>query len=332
MTYERIIGDLKKKIYSPVYFLSGVEPFYIDAISGYIEKHVLSDSEKEFNLNIIYGIDVDTTTIISYARRFPLMANYQILIVKEAQNIKDIEDLNVYIKNPVETTILVICYKYKKIDARKSFAKLIKENSVFFESKKLYDYKIPNWISSYLKQKDYSITPKASMLLTEYLGNDLSKISNELDKLLINKPAKTEINDAIVEENTGISKDYNIFELQNALGKMDVYKANRICNYFAANEKENPIVRTIALLYIFFSKVMIYHRISNKSRNNVASVLSINPFFVNDFQLAAKNYNHLKLSRIIAGLQEYDLKAKGYGNVSTSHGELLKELIYKILH
>ena len=260
------------------------------------------------------------------------MANYQILIVKEAQNIKDIEDLNVYIKNPVETTILVICYKYKKIDARKSFAKLIKENSVFFESKKLYDYKIPNWISSYLKQKDYSITPKASMLLTEYLGNDLSKISNELDKLLINKPAKTEINDAIVEENTGISKDYNIFELQNALGKMDVYKANRICNYFAANEKENPIVRTIALLYIFFSKVMIYHRISNKSRNNVASVLSINPFFVNDFQLAAKNYNHLKLSRIIAGLQEYDLKAKGYGNVSTSHGELLKELIYKILH
>jgi DNA polymerase-3 subunit delta len=228
--------------------------------------------------------------------------------------------------------LLVINYKYKKIDKRKSFFKHIDKKGVLFESKKLYDNKVSGWINTYVRQKGYEITPKASAMLTEFLGNDLSKVVNEISKLILNIPEKATINDELVEQHIGISKDFNIFELQNALGSRNILKANQIGNYFAANPKENPLIRTIPILFGFFSRLMVYHQLEDKSKNNVASALSINPYFVRDYQVASRNYNLKKLTTVVSLLKEYDLKSKGVNNVSTSDGELLKELLFKILH
>lgn len=332
MKFEQILQDLRNQIYHPVYLLAGEEPFFIDEISNEIERNVLSDSEKEFNQTVLYGRDVDVSTIVSYAKRFPMMANYQVLIIKEAQNVKNLDELVTYAESPLESTILVLCHKYKKYDKRKSLVKTVQKKGVFFESVKLYDNQLPDWIVDKLKKANYSITPKAAVMMAEFLGNDLSKISNEISKLMINLPEGTEITDVHIEDNIGISKDYNVFELQKSLGNKDIFKANRIINYFAANQKENPLVKVVAILYGYFVKVMMYHQIKDKSRNNVASVLSVNPFFVNDYQNAAKKYNIQKLQKIISILREYDLKSKGLGNSSTSDGELMKEMIFKVLH
>lgn len=332
MNFEQIIGDLKNKIYYPVYFIAGEEPYYIDEISDYIEGNVLTDIEKEFNQTVIYGRETDIQAIISYAKRYPMMANYQVVIVKEAQDVQKIEELISYLENPLDSTLLVINYKYKKIDKRKSFFKQIDKKGVLFESKKLYDNQIAGWINSYVRERGYDITPKASAMLTEFLGADLSKVVNEISKLILNIPDKATINDELVERNIGISKDFNIFELQNAIGTRNILKANQIANYFAANPKENPLVKTITILFGYFSKLMIYHQLKDKSRNNAASALSINPFFVKDYQVASRNYNFQKLTKIFSYLKEYDLKSKGVNNISTTDGELLKELLFKILH
>jgi len=332
MNFEQILNDLKNKIYYPVYFLAGEESYYIDEISDYIEDNVLTDVEKEFNQTVIYGRETDVQSIISDAKRYPMMANYQVVIVKEAQEIKNIDELLPYSENPLDSTLLVINYKYKKIDKRKSFFKQVGKKGVLFESKKLYDNQIAGWINSYVRERGYDITPKASAMLTEFLGTDLSKVVNEITKLILNIQEKATINDELVERNIGISKDFNIFELQNAIGSKNILKANQIANYFAANPKENPLVKTTTILFGFFSKIMIYHQLKDKSRNSVASALSINPFFVKDYQVAAKNYSLQKLSRIISLLKEYDLKSKGVDNISTADGELLKELLFKILH
>jgi len=332
MTFDQIINDLKNKIYYPVYFLSGEEPYYIDLITDYIEKNVLSEEEKEFNQTILYGKDVDAHLIASSAKRFPMMSNYQVVIVKEAQDVKKLDELQPYIENPLESTILVLCYKYKKLDKRKVFTKTIQKKGVFYESQKLYENKVPEWIRNYLNDKGYQITLKASVLISEHLGTDLERIVNEISKLTINIPEKTEITEEHVEANIGISKDYNIFELQKALGKKDISKANMIVNYFAANEKDNPIVKVVAILNGFFVKTMIFHQLKNKSKNSVATALSVHPFFVQDYQIAARSYNMKKLAAIISYLREYDLKAKGVDNVSVKDGELLKELVFKILH
>ncbi len=343
MKFEQIISDLKNKVYFPVYLLAGEEPYYIDEISDFIQKNILTESEKEFNQTLVYGRDTDTATVISYVKRFPMMSNYHIVIVKEAQDIKNFipngkekkderNFLEAYLENPLKSTILVICYKYGKIDKRKTFAKLVAKNGVLFESEKLYDNKVPEWITDYLKQRNYSITPKASFLLSEYVGAELSKIVNELTKITINVPPGTEIDAAHIEENIGISKDFNVFELQKAIGSRDIYKANQIVNYFADNSKDNPIVKTLSVLYGFFSKILIYHSLADKSRNNVAAALSVNPYFVNDYQTAAKNHNKNRAVKIMSDLRKYDLKSKGIDNISTAEGELLKELVYKILH
>jgi DNA polymerase III subunit delta len=332
MTYEQIIDKLKNKIYYPVYFLTGEEAYYIDEISDYIEKNVLSETEKEFNQTVIYGRDTNVLSIVSAAKRYPMMASYQVVIVKEAQDIQKIEELEKYIENPLPSTLLVINYKYKKIDKRKTFAKLIEKKSVLFESKKLYDNQVPDWINNYISQKGYRITPKATSMLSEYLGTDLGKIVNEVSKLILNIPAKSEINESLVEQNIGISKDFNIFELQNAIGTRNIVRANQIANYFAASPKENPLVKTIIMLFSYFSKLLIFHQLTNKSRNNVASALSVSPSFVRDYEVASRNYNPAKLAQIISILREYDLRSKGLNNVSTSEGELLRELLFKILH
>jgi len=332
MTFEEITGDIKRKIYHPVYLLHGEEPYFIDAITDLIESTVLTDSEKEFNQTVIYGRDSDPGKIIDLAKRFPMMANYQVVIVKEAQDIDKIENLQPYMEKPTPTTILVLAHKYKKIDSRKSFAKSIDKAGVLFESSRIYENKVPAWINSQVQSQGYSIRPEACQMLAEYLGNDLSRISNELEKLVINLPEGTAIDSALIERNIGISKDYNIFELQNALGSRDVTKANRIINYFASNTKQNPTIVVVTVLFGFFMKLMIYHQLKDKSPKSAASALGVNPYFVKDYALAAQNYPFKKLRVIIGLLREYDLRLKGVNNGATDESELLRELIFKILH
>jgi DNA polymerase III subunit delta len=334
MTVQEIIKELKSRTYRPIYLLSGEEPFYIDIITDYIAKNVLTEEEKAFNQSIFYGKDTDFGTIINAARRYPMMSSHQVIIVKEAQLIKDIDNLAVYAENPLKSTILVINYKHGTFDKRKKFYKAVKAgNGVLFESARLYENKIPEWITSWLKSRNFSIDPAACMLLVEYLGNDLGKIANELEKLTLSLPEnERRITSHAIERNIGISKDYNNFELQKALGQKNVLQANRIINYFAINQKTNPITLTITLLYSFFSKLFTYHFIKDKSRNNVASILKVNPFFVSDYEQAAKRYDPRKTASIISWLREYDMRSKGFGSSSASEGDLLKELIYKILH
>jgi DNA polymerase-3 subunit delta len=332
MKYEEIIDELKKKIYKPIYFLSGEEPYFIDKITDFIAEHVLSESEKSFNQTILYGKDLKVEDVDNAARRFPMMSNHQVIIVKEAQNLKNIENLVYYAENPLKSTILVINYKYKTLDKRKKIYKAVEKNGILLETKKLYDNQVPDWISGYLRSDNYKIEPVASLLLVEFLGNDLSKISNELDKLKISLPSGSVISTKHIEDNIGISKDYSNFELQNAIRQKDVLKANRIALHFGQNQKDNPIVLTINSLFFFFSKVLVYHYLPNKEPKNAASVLKINPFFLKDYESSAKNYPKAKVVQIISLLREYDMKSKGYGNISADAGELLKELIYKIIH
>ncbi len=333
MSYEEILQDLKNKQYRPIYFLMGEEPYFIDLITRHIEENVLSEEEKTFNQIVLYGKDTDIPDIIDAARRFPMMASHQVVIVKEAQTLERIEDLIHYVENPLASTLLVINYRYKKLDKRTKFFKALEKNGVILDSRRLYDDKIPAWISSYLVSRGYKIEPKAAMILTEYLGNDLGKIANELEKLiLIIRNGNETINAGHIEENIGISKDYNNFELNNALARRNVLKANRIIRYFESNPKANPITLSITSVYFFFSKLLNYHFLKDKSRRNVAAALKIDPYFVTDYENAAKVYNPANTVRVISLLREYDLKSKGFGNVSTSHGDLLKELVYKIMH
>ncbi len=346
-TFENIIQDLKNKVYSPVYLLQGEEPYYIDKISDFIENNVLEEMEKEFNQTVLYGKDIDLLTLISHAKRYPMMSNYQVVIVKEAQNLKGLvqkerktekpdkadkteNPLEVYLQNPVKSTLLVFCCKYEKVDGRSKVAKLIDKSGVTFESKKLYDNQLPDWIKKYCASKKYKIDDKAAYLLAEYLGADLSKISNELDKLMINVSNTEVISIAHIEQNIGISKDYNVFELNNAISTLDYLKANRIVNYFKANSKANPFVLTMAMLFAHFNKVLRYQCLTDKSK--AAAVLGIHPGFIRDYETAARNYNIKRLVGIIALLREYDLKSKGLGSTSTDEGDLLKEMVFKIMH
>ncbi|MDP1801150.1 MAG: DNA polymerase III subunit delta [Bacteroidota bacterium] len=350
---NQILLDLKRRIYKPIYFLSGEEAYYIDQISDYIENNVLDEADREFNQNIVYGKDIDFVSILGLAKQFPMMSEYQVVIVKEAQNIKElnksaggddspavaknnpnsaVQQFVNYIVNPQPTTILVFCFKYKTIDKRSAMAKALQKHAVYFESNKLYDNQVPEWINNYVKDSGYSIAPKASFLLSEFLGNDLSKITNEINKLVISLPKGKEITADLVQDNIGISKDFNVFELQDALAKKDVLKANQIINYFAFNEKEHPAVMVLSSLYGYFSKILKYHFLPDKSKFAAAGALGVNPYFVDGYAKAALNYNTGKLKNIFAYLKECDLKAKGVDNPSIENGELLKELVFKILH
>lgn len=332
MKFEQIISSLKKKDYQPIYFLMGDEPYYIDYISDFIIKNILNDSEKDFNQHIFYAKDSDVNTIISTAKQFPLMSNYTVVVIKEAQDLKKIELFEEYFNNPLSTTILVFCYKNKSIDKRKKFGKNISKKALVFESKKLYENQIPDWIQKFTQQNGYQISIKASYLLNEFLGNNLSKLSNELEKLMIICDKDKEISTDLIEKNIGISKDYNVFELNNALSIRDHLNANRIVNYFENNPKTNPLILTISSLFNHFQKTLIYHTLKDKSKNNVASKLKINPFFVKDYSISAKNYSKKQLMNIISNLRIYDLKSKGVDNQNTTDGQLLRELIFKILH
>ena len=333
ITYEEIISDLKNRIFKPVYFLAGEEPYYIDLITSYIENKVLPEAEKSFNQIILYADDTNIPSIIDIARRFPMMASHQVVIIKEAQSLKKLDDLVIYLEKPLVSTILVFCYKYKTVDKRTKLYKALESHAVYFESVRLRDYQIPAWIDRYLMTKGIKTDPSASAMLTEYLGTDLHKIVNELDKLIITMPAdKPVITTVLIEKNIGISKDYNNFELQKAIGEKNILKANMIVHYFADNPKDNPITLSIASLFGFFSKLLQYHYLTDKSKNNVAAALKVNPFFVKEYENSAMKYNVSKSVQIISLLRTFDMRSKGYGDPGTEPGDLLKELVYRILH
>lgn len=332
MKFNEIIKDLKSKKYSPIYFLHGEESYFIDEIANYIEKNVLNESEKSFNQTILYGKEANYNAVVDTARRFPIMAERQVLVIKEAKEMRDLAKLERYVANPAPTTLLVICHKHKKLDQRSKLAKALKKNAIIFESKKLYDNQMADWVSTYLRKYQYKIKHDATQLIVEYLGTDLSKVANELDKLMLNIPKGAEISMADVQKNIGISKDYNIFELQSALGKRDVIKTQRIVSYFISNPRKNPLVQVISSLYGFFSKIYIYHSAGQISDNEMAQKLGTRTFFLKDYRIAAKNFNRTKTEKAIHILREYDLKSKGVNRDSTPDTELLREMVFKILH
>jgi len=330
---KQIVTDIKNRNFKPIYFLMGEEPYYIDNISKYIESQVLTEEEKGFNQMVLYGRDVSIEDVVGHAKRYPMMSEYQVVIVKEAQDLsRHIEKLVDYAENPQPTTILVFNYKYKTIDKRKKLYKTLKKSGVIFEGKKLYDNQVGDWIRRVLSGQNYTISPKAAQMLAEFLGTDLSKISNELEKLKIILPEGTQITPEHIEQNIGISKDYNNFELQKAVGARDFVKANQIIKYFGENPKDNPMVVTVSLLYSFFSKLLHLHGLSDKSPRSVTAALKINPYFANEYIAAARNYPMKQVSSVIATLREFDVKSKGVGSNAVKQGDLLKEMMVKIMN
>lgn len=329
---KEIVANIDAGKPKPIYFLMGEEPYYIDKISQYIADNVLTEDEKGFNQMVLYGRDTSVDEVISNAKRFPMMAEHQVVIVKEAQDLsRTIENLTSYVEHPQPTTILVICYKYKKLDKRKKLYKAVQKNGELFESKKLYENQVAEWIRRTLSSKNYRISPKACVLLVEFLGTDLGKINNELTKLALVVPASTEITPELIEQHIGISKDFNNFELKKAIGERDVRKASQILDYFAQNPKDNPFVVTVTLLNTFFTQLLQYHGLKDHSPGNVAKVLGVNPYFVKEYTVAARNYPMRRVSGIISSLRELDLKGKGVGANNMAQSELLKELLTEII-
>lgn len=330
---KQLVTAIKKGDLKPIYFLMGEEAYYIDKISDFIEDNVLDEAEKGFNQMVLYGRDVTIDDIVGNAKRYPMMAERQVVIVKEAQDLsRTIEKLAKYAENPQPSTVLVLNYKYKKLDKRKAlYKKITKTGGVVFESKKLYENQVPDWIRRVLKGQNYDISPKAAQMLVEFLGTDLGKVNNELNKLKIVLPEGTQITPEHIEENIGISKDFNNFELRKAVGEKNVVKAHQIAKYFADNPKDNPIVVTVALLFNFFSQLLHLHGMSDKNPRSVASALKVNPYFVNEYLTAAKNYPMKKVSSVIGLLREFDVKSKGVGANAIPQGDLLKELLVRVL-
>lgn len=326
-----IVNDIKAGNIKPIYFLMGEEPYYIDKLAEYIEDNVLTEEEKGFNQMVLYGKDVSVEEVVSSARRYPMMADRQVVIVKEAQELsRTIDKFEAYAENPQPTTVLVLAYKYKTLDKRKKVTKIINKTGVVFESKKLYENQVGDWIKRVLSGKGYTIEPKAAAMLVEFLGNDLSRISNELDKLTIIIPKGNIITPQAIEENIGISKDYNIFELRKAIGQRDQLKAYKIADYFSQNPKDNPLVMTTGLIFSFFSQLLQYHGLKDKSM--AAKVLKVNPYFLKDYDIALRNYPMKKVSAIVATLKDIDLKSKGVGGNAIPQRDLLKEMLVKIFN
>jgi len=334
LQYDDILKDLQNKIYYPVYLLSGEEAFFIDSITSFIEENVLDAMEREFNQTVVYGLDTSVSSLINLVRSYPMSANHQVVIVKEAQNLKGLNELEAYFKNPSDSTILVLAHKHKDFDKRTTVYKAIRKQGVTYHSKKLWENKIPSWIQNNIEKNSFKIKPAESALLAEYLGNDLSKISNELKKLTINLEKGDLITPDVIEKNIGISKEYNVFALQNAIAEKDILQCNKIVQYFIGDEKNHSIHGVIPVLHSFFYKSLVLFQLPNKSDSKgIASRLGIYPGLVFRYQQCAKNYQPMKLFAIIGYLKDADLKAKGVGATGNlTSGEILRELIFKILH
>ncbi|MGI9543345.1 MAG: DNA polymerase III subunit delta [Cyclobacteriaceae bacterium] len=334
---EIVLENLKKNQYAPVYFLQGEEPYFIDLISNYIEHNALQETEKGFNQVIMYGKDVDMSGVITNAKRYPMMSERQVVLVKEAQEMGEWNKqegqklLENYISNPLPSTILVFCYKYKTLDGRKSLSKSLDKYAVLVTTKKLYDNQIPAWISNFVKSKGHTIQPKSAQLLADYSGNNLERLSNEINKVLINLDEKVEIDAGHIQKYVGISKEYNVFELQRALTVKDAFKAQQIVNYFAANPRSNPIIPVIAILYGFFAKLLLIHASRDRSERHLASQLRIRPFFVKEYLTAWSNYSLPQVLQNIHHIKMADLKSKGVDAGNLGNGAILKELVFRLL-
>lgn len=333
-TYEEVIRDLKAGNYAPVYYLMGEEAYFIDKISDYIIDHVLNEVEKEFNLTVLYGMDSDVATVINAAKRYPMMSERQVIVVKEAQALRNSEELVYYLQKPLHSTLLVLCHKHGTLDKRKKLAVEVEKNGVLFESKKLKEAQLPAFITSYLKQKSIDVESKAVAMLADFVGTDLSRLTGELDKLAITLPiGESRVTPELIEKNIGISKDYNTFELRNALIEKDILKANRIIKYFEENPKTNPIPMTLSLLFSFFSNLMLAYYAPDKSDHGIAAMLGLRtPWQAKDYMTAMRRYSGIKVMEIIGEIRIADARSKGVGNSSMSHGDILRELVFKILH
>ena len=334
ITCDDILKELRAKQYRPVYYLMGEEPYYIDLIADYITDNILTETEKEFNLTVVYGADVDIATVINAAKRYPMMSEHQVVVVKEAQNIRNMEELSYYLQKPLLSTILVICHKHGVLDRRKKLAAEIEKTGVLFESKKVKDAQLPAFITSYMKRKGIDVEPKATAMLADFVGPDLSRLTGELEKLIITLPkGHTRVTPEQIEKNIGISKDYNNFELRSALVEKDVLKANKIIKYFEENPKTNPIQTTLSLLFGFFSNLMLAYYAPEKSEQGIANMLGLRtPWQAKDYLAAMRRYNGVKTMQIIGEIRYADAKSKGVGNPSLSDGDILRELVFKILH
>lgn len=332
MTYEDIIRDLKNKIYKPIYLLYGEESYFIDKITNYISENVLNDSEKAFNQTVVYGKDVSVTTVVQAARRFPMMANQQVVIVKEAQHLKPLTDFEPYFESPLKSTILVLAIKdTAKIDKRTKVTKLAEKNGAVLESKKLYEKDMIKWVNILSKDYGLNLTPDAQRLMYEHVGADLSRLDGEMRKLKNAVTDNSQITQDIVARNIGINRDFNVFELQKALGTKNSFKAYQIINYFSQNPKSTPMVLALKQIYDYFAKLLMLHAERDKSSNNIASLLGVHPFFVNEYKEAASRYPSEKIINIISYIREADNRSKGMGGTYTDD-DIYKELLYKILH
>ncbi|MBQ0060250.1 MAG: DNA polymerase III subunit delta [Bacteroidales bacterium] len=334
LTYESVVRSVQNREFKPIYYLMGEESYYIDRISDYIASQVLTEEQKDFNLTVMYGSDTNIANVLTAAKRFPMMSDYQVVIVKEAQNLKNIDDLSFYLKKPQPQTILVFCHKNGVLDRRKKVIADVERVGVLFESKKLRDYQLPAFIVNYVRNHKSSIDEKAAVLLAEFIGSDLNRMAGEIDKLMMSMPeGQSRITPELIERNIGVSKEFNSFELRSALIEKDVLKANRIAKYFNENSKANPIQKTLATLFGFFSNLMLAHYAPEKSESGVMEILGMRQSWqVKEYMAAMRVYSARKTMNIISAIRQTDAKSKGVGNSSISDGDLLRELIYYILH
>ncbi len=331
MSVEKIIAEWKKNVFKPLYWLEGEEEYFIDKAVEYAEHHILNESEAAFNLTVFYGKDANWTDVINSCRRYPMFAERQVVLLKEAQQMRDIEKLEAYIENPLDSTVFVAAYKEKKLDARKKFAKLIKEKGVLLTTKKMYEDKLPEWTNELLRSKGLSISHKGLTMLVDHIGNDLTRIENEIGKISVNLGNRSNITETDIEEYIGVSKDFNVYELQTAIASKDLAGAIRIVQYFEANPKAAPIQLVLPSLYGFFSKVFMVLGAGTNDEKSVAATIGVNPFFINDYLRAAKLYGYTGVEKALLLLHTYNLKSVGVNDTGTEDASLLKEMLVKMI-
>jgi DNA polymerase III subunit delta len=331
MAVEKIIAEWKKNVFKPVYWLEGDEEYFIDKATNYAEHHILSENEASFNLSIFYGRDASWPDVINACRRYPMFAERQVVLLKEAQQMRDIEKLEAYVENPLQSTVFVVAYKNKKVDGRTKFAKILKEKCVLISTKKMYDNQLPEWTQEMIQSKGLSISPKGLALLVDHIGNDLTRIDNEIEKISVNLGKRKTISEEDIEEFVGVSKEFNVFELQAALAKKDLSKAIRIIQYFEANPKAAPIQLILPSLYSFFSKVFMVFGAGTTDEKGIATAIGVPPFFIKDHIHAAKAYDYAGVEKALLLLHNYNLKSIGVNNAGAEDGSLLKEMVIKMI-
>ena len=331
LSAEHIIRDWKRKVFKPVYWLEGEEEYFINEVMEFAEHHLLPEEEKAFNLSVFYGKDADWAAVINACRRYPMFAERQVVLLKEAQQMRDISKLEPYIQHPLGSTVFVVSYKDKKVDGRSKLAKLLKDKGELLSTKKMYENQLPEWVTELLEARGLTIEQKALYLLIDHIGNDLIRIKSEIEKIQINLGYRKMIQEDDIENFVGISKEYNAFELQAALARKDTEKAFRIIQYFESNPKAAPIQLVLPALYSFFSKVYMIFGIPGPDEKTTASVLGVSPFFVKDYLLAAKNFGFAGTEKALLLLHHYNLKSVGVGSVNVGDGALMKELVVKLI-